>query len=141
MKNNVYVELLRNLLLSVKRFDREFIKENNLDISSTELNIIQVIKASSKRTMTVIADKLAITLGTFTISVNKLVEKGYLIKRKKDNDKRIIELELTNYSEEILKKIDIFSNNVIERLLSNNEINSEDLESLGGILEKVNHHI
>ena len=60
------------------------------DLSLSELHIIDAISSLSNPTMSTIASQATLTNGTITTAIKKLEAKGYVKRRKDDNDRRII---------------------------------------------------
>ena len=59
------------------------------DLSLSELHIIDAISSLSNPTMSTIASQATLTNGTITTAIKKLEAKGYVKRRKDDNDRRI----------------------------------------------------
>ena len=68
------------------------------------LDIIFSTTANNTNTASNIARALGITLSTLTINTDRLIAKGYVTKVKKDGDRRITHLCLTNMGNQIRLK-------------------------------------
>lgn len=66
------------------------------DLSIKEMHTIEAVGLHEELTSTQVANRLGVTVGTLTVAVNNLVKKGYVIRIKRDNDRRIVRLGLTN---------------------------------------------
>lgn len=66
------------------------------DLSIKEMHTIDAIGYDDELTSTEVANKLNITIGTLTVAVNNLAKKGYVVRLKKDSDRRIVRLGLTD---------------------------------------------
>ena len=64
------------------------------DVSVNEAHTVDAIGIYMPKTMSYVADKLDITLGTLTVSINHLVKKGYVNKVRSETDKRVFMLSL-----------------------------------------------
>jgi len=65
------------------------------DLSLAEMHTLTAIGPYEARTMSQTAQKLGITTGTLTVSIDRLVKKGYVDRRRDDKDKRIVRISLT----------------------------------------------
>lgn len=69
------------------------------DLTIKEMHTIEAIGIGKPKTSTQVATDLNITLGTLTIAITNLVKKGYVIRNKSIEDKRIVFLSLTKKGE------------------------------------------
>ena len=65
------------------------------DLSIAELHTINAIGPYDARTMTETANILGITVGTLTVSVDRLVKKEYVERQRDTRDRRIVRISLT----------------------------------------------
>ncbi len=66
------------------------------DLSLAEVHTIEAIGMYSPVSMSEVAKKLDITVGTLTVSVKHLVAKGYVIRERSEKDRRHVLVSLTN---------------------------------------------
>ena len=59
------------------------------------MHIIEAIGLSGKSTMSMVAKKLGITAGSLTTAVNSLVNKKYVVRKRSEEDRRVVFLGLT----------------------------------------------
>ena len=64
------------------------------DITNNDMHIIEAIGEDSGARMTDIARKLNITVGSLTTSMNSLVNKGYVSRKRSENDRRVVNIYL-----------------------------------------------
>jgi DNA-binding MarR family transcriptional regulator len=64
------------------------------DISVTEIHTIEAIGMYKPKTMTEVAGELDITLGTLTTAISQLVKKGYVERKRCEEDRRIVHIQL-----------------------------------------------
>lgn len=69
----------------------------------SEMHVLEAVDKETSPSMSAVANHLNITLGTLTTAVKKIIEKGFLIKEKSDQDHRIYYLRLTDQGHEALK--------------------------------------
>ena len=63
-------------------------------VTHTELHIIEAID-SDKITMNELADRLAITMGTATVAITKLEDKGFVLRSRSETDRRKVYVSLS----------------------------------------------
>lgn len=65
------------------------------NLSLAEMHTLDAIGPYESRTMTETAQILGITVGTLTVSVDRLVKKGYVLRRRDEEDRRVVRISLT----------------------------------------------
>lgn len=89
-------ELLVQLFNDVLQIEEQSLKEGVLsDISITEIHTIEAIGMYNERTMSEVAQKLKITVSTLTTAINKLIKKGYVERKRIEEDRRVVLIKLT----------------------------------------------
>lgn len=71
------------------------ITEEFKDISNNDMHILEAVGIEEPRRMSVIAKSLNVTMGTLTINMNALEEKGYIVRERSTEDKRVVLVTLT----------------------------------------------
>lgn len=94
--NDILVELFRNIL----SIEEKELKRMGCSLSMTEMHTIEKIGLGKPQSMSIVAKKLDITIGTLTTSIKRLVKKGYVERNKNQQDQRIVEIKLTNKGKE-----------------------------------------
>ncbi len=94
--NEILVELFWNIL----NIEEKELKRMGCLLSMTEMHTIEQIGLGKPQSMSVVAKKLNITIGTLTTSINRLVKKGYVERNRNPKDRRIVEINLTNKGKE-----------------------------------------
>lgn len=118
-------------------FERKFLKEYGIiDVTPNEVKVLFIIGISNIKSMSEIADKLKITHGTLSITVNSLVKKGFVIRTRNNQDRRIIILYLTKKSLNVIKHYGLFYYELINQLIK--ELDEDKAVVLYEILEKLN---
>jgi DNA-binding MarR family transcriptional regulator len=128
-------ELLVYLFNHILYLEEKNLKDKGIRLSMTEVHTLENIEKSASKTMTDIAKLQMVTQGTLTVTVNRLVKKGFVWRQRDHADKRVIRLELTPVAHEVLKVHDRFHDSMIDSLLS--EMHVDDDENLMNALEKV----
>lgn len=89
-------DILTNLFHTVLKLEEEAVREStSTDLSITEVHTLVAIGTGRARTMTHVANLLSISVSTLTTAINKLVKKGYVERRRDDEDRRIVKVQLT----------------------------------------------
>ncbi|MBP1918468.1 MarR family winged helix-turn-helix transcriptional regulator [Youngiibacter multivorans] len=90
--NELLVDLFNNILRIEERALQDI---EGHDLSVTEMHTLEAIGTEGERSMSEAAKKLNITVGTLTTAIAKLMAKGYVERRRTDEDKRVVLVKLT----------------------------------------------
>ena len=71
------------------------ITEEFSDITNNDMHIIEAVGISDPKTRSEIAKKLNVTVGTLTTNMNGLEKKGYIVRERSSEDKRVVYAILT----------------------------------------------
>lgn len=94
--NTVLNELLVNLFNHVLDTEaKAVITEEFKDITNNDMHIIEATGVREPRSMSAIAKTLSVTVGTLTVNMNSLEKKGYIIRERSTEDKRVVLVSLT----------------------------------------------
>ncbi|MFI3209476.1 MAG: MarR family transcriptional regulator [Peptostreptococcaceae bacterium] len=126
--------LLVNLFNDILKIEESCLKDID-DLTMTEIHTIEAIGIEEKRAMGEIATNLRITVGTLTSAVNRLLQKGYVIREKDKNDKRVVLISLTEKGEEVFRIHKLFHDQMIENVCD--EFDDFDQELLTKLLSKI----
>ena len=83
------------------------------DLALGELHVIETVNKNNNKPMTLIARKEHVTVGALTTCVNRLVQKGYLLRTRDEMDQRVILLSVTQKGKKVLKAHDKFHDDII----------------------------
>ena len=92
--NTVLVETFRNIL----KVEEQMVQSNeHLNLSISEIHLLEAAGKNNTegRTISALAEEMAITLSSVTIAVNKLEKKGYVCKTRGTQDGRTVYVALT----------------------------------------------
>lgn len=138
--NELLVELFNDILI----IEKAAISSGPFDdISITEMHTIEAIGPEAQ-SMTDVADKLGITVGTLTTAINRLVIKGYVERNRSEQDRRVVEIGLTKQGRLAFKIHEAFHRemvkNMIEGLsLEGNEVLIQSLSNLNNFFKEKYH--
>lgn len=89
-------EMLVNLFNHVMDVEAQaVITEEFKDITNNDMHIIEAVGIDEPRNMSEIAKRLSVTVGTLTTNMNGLEKKGYIIRERSIEDKRVVLVTLT----------------------------------------------
>ncbi len=89
-------KLLVQLFNDVLQIEEQSLKDGVIsDLSITEVHTIEAIGMHTERTMSEVATILKITVGTLTTAINKLIKKGYVERKRIEEDRRVVIIKLT----------------------------------------------
>lgn len=91
-------DLLVNTFHSILKLEEQSLRRlNGTRLSLNELHLLEVVAKGrdAGRSITDIARELDITLPSVTTAVNKLEKKGFVSKRRSEDDKRLVMVELS----------------------------------------------
>ncbi len=135
-------QALKDMFYSVLRLQEKSVsKLAKGNISRTEMHTLEIVQDIPDATLTQITDILGITKATVSVSVNRLVEKGYLIKNRAEDDKRKNILQLTEEGEIMCKKHAQFHDMLIQAVVRDFQVSQypEVLKSMQALVNFFNH--
>lgn len=86
-------------------------------LSLTEVHTLEAVGVDGGKSMTEVAAKLKITVGTLTISINRLVNKGYVERFRTQEDRRVVKVQLTPEGKNIVKVHDRFHERMVYAMM------------------------
>ena len=128
-------ELLVDLFNYILYIEEKNLKDKGISLTMSEVHLLENVFKAENNNVTSIASDMMITKGTFSVNASKLINKGYLIKYKDEDDARVVRMEVTDKAKDVLAIHDEFHevliNRAIEDLqLEDNEILNQSLESI-----------
>lgn len=89
-------EMLVNLFNTVLETEsKAVITSEYADITENDMHIIEAIGLDKPIKASDVAKKMGVTAGTITINLNSLEKKGYILRVRSDEDKRVVHTTLT----------------------------------------------
>ena len=90
---------------------------------------------SEPKNMTTIARELSVTVGTLTISMNNLVKKGYVVRERGQEDRRVVYISLSDKGRKAYEHHAMFHKEMIENVAE--KLNHKEMEILIQALTKL----
>lgn len=97
--------------------EKAIITEEFKDITNNDMHILEAIGLSSPQSMSAVAKKLSITVGTLTTAINSLVKKGYVHRVRSEEDRRVVLISLTAKGEHAYRHHESFHREMINATL------------------------
>ncbi len=90
---NTINQTLVKVFNQIMRIEEVKLKSFGSDLSVKEAHVIEAVVASGENnTMTEIAKRLGVTVGSLTVAISTLKKKGYVSREKSNQDKRRIHI-------------------------------------------------
>jgi DNA-binding MarR family transcriptional regulator len=129
--NELLVEVFNHIL----SIEAEALRKRGVKLSMNEIHVLEAIEKTTDPTMTHLAKRLRVTVGTLTTAMNRLVEKGYVSRYRLVEDKRKVYISLTDKAHKVLQIHDQFHEEMIEATISDMRLDEDEvlLQSLKNI--------
>ena len=108
--------------------EKAIITEEFKDISNNDMHIIEAVGIEEPRNMKTVANLMSVTTGTLTKAMEALCDKGYVIRERSLEDKRVVELRLTDRGRSAYYHHEQFHRQMIKNIAS--EMNEQETEVL-----------
>jgi len=131
-------ELLVDIFNRILAIEGEGLKEKGIKLSMSEIHVLEAVTKTEEPTMTNIANKLGITVGSLTVSINTLYQKGYVSRDRDPEDRRKVVIGLLPKAEADLEKHNDFHNEMINSIFTDLKIEEDEL--LISSLEKLSSY-
>lgn len=116
-------ELLTDVFNQILILEERNLQEHDaVDVTMTEIHVIEAIRKCEPSTM-----------GTLTTSVNRLVEKGYVTRKRDVNDRRVVLLDLTEKGQSVFEIHEAFHEDLVNAALKDLEFREDLVQSLESI--------
>lgn len=96
-------ELLVDIFNRILAIEGEELKNGGVRLSMSEVHVLEAISLLPEPSMSNIAKKLGITVGSATTAINTLFQKGYVSRKSLADDRRKVLIDLEKPAEEVLR--------------------------------------
>lgn len=131
-------ELLVEIFNRILAIEGESLKQKGIKLSMSEIHVLEAVTKVEEPTMSNIAKKLGITVGSLTVSVNTLYQKGFLSRERDTEDRRKVVIGLLPKAEEVLEVHNDFHNDMINSIFKDLKVSEDEL--LISSLEKLSSY-
>ena len=128
----------RLFITAYKIEEKATAKESGRRLSISELHVLREIGVGRSKSMSQVALGLKISVGALTTAIKKLEDKGYVQRRRNDEDKRVVNIELTKRGERAFEKNDLFHRNLIDAAIGG--LTHEERATLLKALKKLDEY-
>lgn len=130
-------ELLVQIFDDILQIEEKALRHGTFsDLSVTEMHTLEAIGMYTQRTMSEVAQDLKITVGTLTTAINKLIKKEYVVRKRIEEDRRVVLVELTKKGKLAYRIHEKFHNDMIKATVEG--LTEEEEKVLISSLEKLN---
>lgn len=133
MLNEVLVNLFRDIM-DIEQ--KAIITQEFKDITNHDMHVIEAIGLDEPKNMSSIARELSVTVGTLTIAMNSLVRKGYVIRERGREDRRVVYISLSEKGRMAYAHHAEFHRAMIQAVME--ELTAGEMEVLRKTLMKLN---
>ncbi len=135
---SVVNELLVDIFNDILVIEQRALSEGEFkDLSITEMHTVDAIGMYEARSMSEVASDLKITVGTLTTAINNLVKKGYVERKRIEEDRRVVLVQLTKRGKLAYRIHDKFHKDMVRATVEG--LSEEQEQVLVGSLEKLNN--
>lgn len=132
--NDALVNLFRDVMTLE---EQAIITQDYQDITNNDMHVIQAIGLDEPKNMTTIARLLSVTVGTLTIAMNSLVKKGYVVRERGVEDRRVVYISLSDKGRRAYRHHEEFHRRMIDGILT--DLTHEETTCLVKALAKLNN--
>ncbi len=134
---HVINELLVDVFNHILSIEADTLKKQGIKLSMTEVHVLEAIRNTEVPIMGHIAQRLRVTLGTLTASINVLARKGFVYRFRDNEDRRKVYIKLNQNAYNVLKIHDEFHDEMIDSIFKDLEIEKDEvlMKSLENISE------
>lgn len=130
--NGVLVNLFRDVM---NLEENAIITSEYSDITNNDMHVIEAVGLGEPKNMSAIAKLLSVTVGTLTIAMNSLVKKGYVNRERGKEDRRIVNISLSEKGKCAYRHHEEFHRHMIDEILR--DLTKEETEALVRSLVKL----
>ncbi len=118
--NEVLVRLFRDVM-DIEQ--KAIITQEFKDITNNDMHVMEAIGCGAPKNMTSIARELSVTVGTLTIAMNSLVKKGYVVRQRGQEDRRVVYISLSEKGKKAYEHHAQFHSELIKAIVEGMEKN------------------
>lgn len=134
-RKDLILEFTRSFRYLVRTVRQDFAVEFEDYIPFNEFTVLRVLEEDKTLRVSDVARRLNSTNSYVTLTSEKLVKKGYLIRERNDQDRRTVYLTLTDEGFILVKKMDEIVYDYFNKTFV--DISNEEMAQVINILQKV----
>lgn len=134
-------ELLVEIFHRILAIENEGLRQQGVVLSMNEVHVLEAISLVDEPSMTNIAQKLGITVGSLSTAINTLVAKKYVTRYYEPTDRRKVLIALEPIAKQTLATHDDFHQKMIDAILADLKVHEDEvliqsLKKLSGYFKK-----
>lgn len=129
--NDFFVGIYNRILV----LEEKWLREQNLQVTMSEAHMLVAVGQRENKAMSEVAEAVSLTNGTVTTMIKKLESKGYVMRSRDGDDKRILRVRLTDKGKKVTTVHEDFHKKLTETVL--NSITQEEKVVLMSTMEKI----
>jgi DNA-binding MarR family transcriptional regulator len=120
-------ELLVDIFNRILAIEGEELRKAGISLSMNEVHVLEAVQLVEEPSMTLIAQKLGITVGSLTTAVNTLYQKGYVSRYRLPDDRRKVLISLEDNALEVLKIHQVYHDKMIDAIFEDLKVNEDEI--------------
>lgn len=108
--------------------EKAIITEEFKDLTNNDMHVIEAVGLGEGKNMSSIARELKITVGSLTTSMNSLVKKQYVERRRSKEDRRVVFVKLTEKGIKAYERHEEYHRKMVQAILD--KLEEEELSVL-----------
>lgn len=130
-------DILVNLFRDITDIEQRAVTSQEFkDITNNDMHVIEAIGIGKPKNMSSIAKSLSVTVGTLTIAMNSLVKKGYVIRQRGSEDRRVVYISLSEKGRIAYERHEQFHKAMIDGVTG--QLTDDEMKVLIKALTKLN---
>ena len=117
----------------ISSWEESVVKDSGL--TTAQIHALEIVGHARAVKMKDLAEKIGVTTGTLTVTVDKLEKKGLLVRRPHEKDRRSYMIELTQEGIKHFEEHHNFHLRMTQEIVS--DLSEQEQEAFGAIMEKV----
>ena len=120
-------ELLVDIFNRILAIEGEELRKAGISLSMNEVHVLEAVQLVEEPSMTLIAQKLGITVGSLTTAVNTLCQKGYVSRYRLPEDRRKVLVKLEDNALQVLKIHQVYHDKMIDAIFEDLKVNEDEI--------------
>ncbi len=120
-------ELLVDIFNRILAIEGQELKNRGIKLSMSEVHVLEAVQNAEEPTMSNIAKKLGITVGSLTTAINTLYQKGYVSRVRDTEDRRKVFVGLLPKANDVMKLHDEFHDDMINSIFEDLKIEEDEI--------------
>jgi DNA-binding MarR family transcriptional regulator len=137
MENRMKLENLSRIIVEfyekLSSWEESVVRDSGL--TTAQIHTIEIVGHAGAIKMKDLAEKIGVTTGTLTVSVDKLEKKGLLVRRPHEKDRRSYMIELTREGNKYFEEHHNFHIRMTEEIVSC--LSEQEQKAFTSIMEKM----